>query len=404
VKISTSIEITPVPNGGWEPNVATAFDDVFVTGNWFAGYSRDGGASWVKVSPYDMQKGIDGGFCCDQRILYIPQINRFAWVLLSESGGDGENEITLAIAEPGRLHESKGRSWVRYHIRPGNVGRRAQWFDYPDISFGDSYLYVTANIGGGLIARLPLGELAQATTVNMQFVVLPQSWICPVQSSGAKGFFGAHTSTSSMRVWSWPEPTNAGLTSANIAITTIRTDDWPVALPSGAPPGEQLFGAGQSPDNEITGAARLRNELWFAWMEARQVAGNPPGARSFPFPHINTAVVSATSLTLLRQERIWSTQRAYGWPTLTANNTEVALVCIYGGIDRGAEICVGLLTPPRELQLVTSGNLGSAGWHYLGVRPAYFSTTAFGAVGYTRRLIPPTQDVSRPRYVVFERS
>jgi hypothetical protein len=401
MRILANAELVPVPKGGWEPNIAAAFDDLFVTGNWFAAYSGDRGASWNAVSPYDMQKGIAGGFCCDQRAIYVPQINRFVWILLANNGGDGENVITLAVGDPARLRDSKGRGWVRYQIRPSAFGRRGQSFDYPDVAFGDSYLYLTANVGGeGMIARFRLGDLAEAVPVRWQVYVLPQVWICPVQSTGAKGFFGAHTSVSKMRVWSWAEPWGAHITFADLPIATIRTEAWLVDLPSG----EQLFAPAQSPDNEITGAARMRNELWFAWMEARRVAGNPPEARAFPFPHLNTAVVSATSLSLLRQERIWSNHGAYGWPALTANDREVGLVCVYGGESRGAELCAGLLTPPRELQLVTSGNRGAAGWHYMGVRPAYFSTTAFAAVGYNRRLVPPTSNVSRPRWVMYERS
>ena len=127
----------------------------------------------------------------------------------------------------------------------------------------------------------------------MQYYVVPQTWICPVQLTGAKGFFGAHTGTSTMRVWSWAEPPAAHITTSDLSIATIRTDEWLVNLPSG----EQWFAPAQSPDNEITGAARVRNELWFAWMEARRVPDHPE-ARAYPYPHINTAVVSATSLTL----------------------------------------------------------------------------------------------------------
>jgi hypothetical protein len=399
VRILHSRDLDPIPKGGWETNVATAFDDVFVTGNWFGAYSSDGGSSWAKVNPKGLQPGIPGDFpFCDQRVLYIPQINRFAWVILAMPD---DGPITLAISEPARLRDSNGRSWVRYNIWPTTVRQEGQPFDYPDISFGDSYLYLTSNVGsGGMIARLPLGELAQATTVNMQYYILPQRWICPVQSTGPKGFFGANTSVSKMRVWSWAEPQSAHIMSVEYPIPTIRSEDWVVDLPS-----EQWFVPdAHAVDNEITGAARLRNELWFAWMEARKVAGHPE-ALVFPFPHINTAVVDATSLKLLRQERIWSRKAAYGWPVLTANNRDVAILCVYGGGEThgGAELCVGFLTSPRQLQLATSGNLGASGWHFMGVRPAYFSTTAFAGVGYNRRLLPVPENISRPRYVVFER-
>src|SRR6266545_8378170 len=109
VRVLARHDMDPVPEGGWETNVAMAFDDVCATGNWFAAYSQDAGASWSAVSPDDMQQGIDAGFCCDQRILYIPQINRFAWALLSDSGAGSENEMTLGIAEPARLRVTEGR-------------------------------------------------------------------------------------------------------------------------------------------------------------------------------------------------------------------------------------------------------------------------------------------------------
>ena len=401
VRVIQSRDLDPIPFGGWETNVATAFDDVFVTGNWFGAYSRDGGSSWVNVNPQGLQPEIPEisgkRTYCDQRVLYIPQINRFAWVILAMPD---DGPITLAISEPARLRDSNGLSWVRYKIWPTTVRQEGQAFDFPDISFGDSYLYLTSNIGPrGMIARLPLGELAQATTVNMQYYIVPQSWICPVQSTGAKGFFGAHTDVSTMRVWSWAEPMSAHIMSAEFKIATIRTEDWVVDLPT-----EQWFVSAQDVDNEIIGAARLRNELWFAWHEARRVAGHPE-ARVYPFPHINTAIVDATSLKLLRQERIWSNKAAYGWPVLTANNRDVAMLCVYGGgeTNGGAELVVGFLTSPRQLQLATSGNLGASGWHYMGVRPAYFSTTAFAAMGYNRRLVPVPENISRPRYVVFER-
>ena len=404
VRVIQSDELNPVPFGGWETNVASAFDDVFVTGNYFGAYSRDGGSSWVSVNPKGLQpeglQPVNPGDVtyCDQRVLYIPQINRFAWVILAMPH---DGPITLAISEPARLRDSNGRSWVRYNIWPSTVRQDDQELDFPDISFGDSYLYLTSNIGArGMIARLPLAELAQATTVNMQYYIVPQSWICPVQSSGAKGFFGAHTDSSKTRVWSWAEPKSAHMTSLEFPISTIRSEDWVVDLPT-----EQWFVPdAHKVDNAIIGAARLRNELWFAWMEARRVAGNP-NALVYPFPHINTAVVDATSLKLLRQERIWSSKAAYGWPILTANDRDVAMLCVYGGgqTNGGAELVVGFLTSPRKLQLATSGNRGGSGWHYMGVRPAYFSTTAFAAVGYNRRLLPVSDKKSRPHYVVFER-
>jgi hypothetical protein len=209
-----------------------------------------------------------------------------------------------------------------------------------------------------------------------------------------------------MRVWSWAEPQGERIRFADIPIATIRTEDWLVDLPSG----ERWFSPTEKVSTEIMGAARLGDEVWFAWMEGRRVGGEERGARSFPFPNIGMAVVSATSLTLLRQDRLWSERRAYGWPALTADDRDIALICAYGGGDRGAELCLGLLTPPRQLQLVTSGNRRGAGGHYMGVRPAYWSThhawstTGFGAAGFTSNVNPPSPAFNRPRYVLFERT
>ena len=83
VRILQSRDLDPVPFGGWETNVATAFDDVFVTGNWFGAYSRDGGSSWVPVNPKGLQPETPGAFC-DSAVPLHPTDHRFAWVILTD--------------------------------------------------------------------------------------------------------------------------------------------------------------------------------------------------------------------------------------------------------------------------------------------------------------------------------
>ena len=64
-----------------EPSVANNGREILLTGNWYATRSLDGGASWAHMSPFNFLPPVDGGFCCDQTIIYDRSRDLLFWVL-----------------------------------------------------------------------------------------------------------------------------------------------------------------------------------------------------------------------------------------------------------------------------------------------------------------------------------
>ncbi len=64
-----------------ETHAGNAAQVVFMTGNWFASYSTNGGASFSFVNPYTQFPALDAGFCCDQTVIYDQAYDLMIWQL-----------------------------------------------------------------------------------------------------------------------------------------------------------------------------------------------------------------------------------------------------------------------------------------------------------------------------------
>jgi hypothetical protein len=128
-------------------------------------------------------------FCCDQRIEYIPRIDTFVWVLLSKEG-----PLMLALASPDELRNSNGKSWTYYDIGPTTFRLRSDsTFDYPQIAFGDHYLYLTVNAvetNQAVITRFPLNELGDRATLHGQHIKADWWYVGPCHNTREAGWFG----------------------------------------------------------------------------------------------------------------------------------------------------------------------------------------------------------------------
>jgi hypothetical protein len=84
-----------------ETHAGNAGAVVFMTGNWFASYSTDGGTNFTFVNPYTEFTSLDGGFCCDQTVIYHPGYDLMIWQLLynySSSTQQGSYRTAFAPA------------------------------------------------------------------------------------------------------------------------------------------------------------------------------------------------------------------------------------------------------------------------------------------------------------------
>ena len=152
-----------------EPTAAANERQAFMTGNWFASSSADGGASWAFVNPFTRFPASAGGFCCDQVVLYNARHHIWIWLLQYSSGSNGENLFRLAISR-----EAQFGNWYYWDFTPRGVNSTwtGNWFDYPDMAYTDANLFVTFNMFKGnawqraVVFRFPLATLASGGTLG----------------------------------------------------------------------------------------------------------------------------------------------------------------------------------------------------------------------------------------------
>jgi hypothetical protein len=384
---------------GWETSVAQAFQTVFYTGNYFAAYSGDGGRIYRLVSPRELAKSVGHRFCCDQVAHYVPAADTMVWILLAADG-----PVLMCLASPATVNASSGKSWSVY-VLDGPVFSRGRntLFDYPQVSFGDNFFYLTFNIidtNDAIVCRFQNGPLHERGTIPFQyFVAANNQFTCPTQLSGNRGLFVAQNSTSQLRVFDWPENNNT-ISIHDVNIASIPTEDWKTTTPAG----NDWFNPNSKISTAVKAAARSRNELWVGWTGARRVFEQQDA--TFPHPHIGLAVIDTRKMTLLRQRFLWNDNFAFAYPSLASNPAgEIAITFACGGGRDYAQHGVGFLTRREELALTTNEESLEAGSHYITARMAIPDVDSFIAAGWNspKDATVPDGRLNQPRYVSFKR-
>jgi hypothetical protein len=142
---------------------------VFVTANWTAAYSTDGGVTFKpQLDPTTIFPNDAVGYCCDQIVQYVPSIDRFIWLLQG-------NGYRLASASPAQIIASGGTAWTYWNLTPSVFGPKGSGFDYPDLSVGNNSLYISwdapcsPNCTGFQVARIPLLQIQAAGTIGIDY-------------------------------------------------------------------------------------------------------------------------------------------------------------------------------------------------------------------------------------------
>jgi hypothetical protein len=386
---------------GLETSAASAFDVAMFTANYFAAFSTDAGATFTQISPYGMMSLAGDSFCCDQRVEYIPSIDTFAWVLLAMEG-----PVMLAVASPEEIRRSRGRAWTYYHLTNATFRLQNDQFDFPQVSFGRSFLYLTFDLivgGGSIVARFPLSELERRATLNGRFLKTPESFVCPCHNTLEEGWFGTLKSDSQIRVLRWSEASTS-VNSFVVDVSTVPSTDFSTMTPDNTdwlPPTSKI-------GTNITGAARDRNHLWLAWSAGKKYANG----RTSPIPqtHVELAIIDMASQSLAGQRYIWNRRFAFAWPSLAGNwgwdvpEAHVAIGLSWGGPNDYPQHAVGILGDPPLLS-TTSGPTAGAGGHYNDVRMCYLRVEQFVAAGAVAPEDASTRPVitNRVNYVTFRR-
>ena len=104
-----------------EPTAAASGQNIFVTGNWFASRSTNGGTSWSLVDPFTTLPSAAGGFCCDQIVLYEPTRDIWIWIL-QYIRKDNSNIFRVAVSRGNASVPGTGGTLVRGHsMRVGPI-------------------------------------------------------------------------------------------------------------------------------------------------------------------------------------------------------------------------------------------------------------------------------------------
>jgi hypothetical protein len=382
-----------------EPSAAINGKVVFYTGNWFAAVSMDGGTTFKFVDPFTTFPNPPGmSFCCDQVVHYVKSIDTFFWLLQYSRDSSGKNVQRIAYATTASV---KTGAWRFFDITPASLGLSSGiWLDFPDLATGTNMLYMTTNAfttagawRASAVVRIRLSSFTSGTLSATRTVSTTHPSLRVAQNCGTTAFFVAHNSTSSLRVFKWPEA-SAAPTSTNVPVASWSSSAYSSITPDGR---NWLSRA----DGRHTGATLAGNELWFAWGSAKG------GANARPNPFIQIARINATTMSLLENVNIWDPNSALCYAALGTNaNKEVGASYTIGGGTRFPTHVVAFLTGTLRQVTTFTGTRGPADnkWgDYVAVRQNYANQRLFCATGYTLQSGAGSSDAT-PHLTIFGRS
>lgn len=285
-----------------EPSISQSGKFAWLTHNWYAARSINGGVTWAYVSPFtDM-----ADFCCDQDTVYDRGRDIFIWyrqgIYNVAPAPAGQNRIKIGVSTNG------GATWCTYTFSPVNVNGTwtGQWFDYPHLALSNNYLYFTSNMFSGagaflrmFMARWPLDSMAACAGFSYTYWWKTTGWSwTPVQGATTTMYVGDHNNTANMYIGVQPESTTT-LTANSRAIpawTFTNRFDAVCTVLGGANP------CSRSDQRILVGWVRPLmpggvGQVGFFW--------NVQEGGGFPKPYVNAAT--------FRQDTLAYTGRPYWW-------------------------------------------------------------------------------------------
>jgi hypothetical protein len=454
-----------------DPNAATSGGGVVLsTYNTGISYSTMGGApgTFTDVNLFNPIAGrtsffpqSDGGLCCDQVVVYLPNQNLFFWLMqhwpvtacATNCGPPQAANATFKITTPNRLRVAWAtpeaikadfnNAWTYVDLTATNVPgvssglgvKSNEWMDYPDLAWSDTFLYVGVDhgfptpgsvyTGQRIVARLSLADITNpaSTVVNYQYALLTGSNGLNkdhfVQSAPGRMVLGSLDNSSTMRVFTWddgsgsiPAPSTVGISQINQGAnyTSIAPDntDWvAVSFPgniTGAVFRRVIPGLG----------VPSRDEYIFAFD-----AGVKAPGRTRSYVRLESLTPSGAGFSAFEEYDIWNSDYAFAMAALARDNDivrpDVAINLAVGGGTVGyPQMSVGFKDDFVVFQ-VTSSNATQVSrfGDYLSARYIPGSDAQFGAEAYDVILnpVPPGGTATcaavgctaNPRYIQFGR-
>jgi hypothetical protein len=386
-----------------EPSTGMSGRVRFMTGNWYAAFSNNGGGTWAFLSPFTTFPASDGGFCCDQTVLYEPSRDMMLWQLqYIKSGSTANDRGRLRLAVFANTNNNiGGAGWFFYDILPSMVGGPAsgEWFDYPHMALSNDFLYIAVNVftttlnprtgmesfTRSVMMRLDLDPIRAGTGLSGNYL----SWTAnftftPIQGAKDVMYWASHTTTSNMRIFRWEE------TSASIQIFDQAIAAWVLGTAS-CPTSDGQDWCLRS-DFRILAGARSWNhlarqsELWFFW--------NVSQGGGFARPHIDAARFRESDLAYVARPFIFNDAIPILYVAAAPNaRGDIGLSLSWGnppGFFPSHAVCldddVNGDPPGWECYVTrigTNGPNNNAWGDYLAVRPDHPASLGWHATGFT---------------------
>jgi hypothetical protein len=372
--------------------------------------------------------------CCDQVVQYAPTIDRFIWVMQLWDGHNG-SAYRIAVSSPADIATYSGTRWTYWDLpasfwtSPFKVS--IPTLDYPDLSIGNNYAYLSFNIFTGNspnnvsaygheVARISLAQLKAGGSLQIGVTDPLDCIMCwgshLTQDTLDAAFWAGHDNTSELRVFSWKESDNS-YNWSDVPNPTYKNTGYSSKTPDGR---DWMAKLSNFPADAVIGSTRVLGtrvvtgnapppetyNLWFAW-----TAGP---INELKQPYIALVEVDQ-NLNFVASGAIYGSL-AYGYAALTTNRCtqEVGVSLVAGGNGSYQHHEVGFLNDGVLYTTTATSNVGTDRWgDYVTIRQApitksnpgnLFVAFGFGINTSPRPPMPePTGVTTSVRYVVFGR-
>ncbi|MEK6304258.1 MAG: pre-peptidase C-terminal domain-containing protein, partial [Acidobacteriota bacterium] len=308
-----------------EPSVGNAGNTLFMSANWYAARSSDGGNTFSYVNPYTTFPSVNGGFCCDQIVNYARNQDMTLWALqYVKDASSGTLRIARAVGSTDVLNNS----WIYYDFNPQMFGfASGNWMDFPNLSLGSTFLYATSNVfrtsdngfTGSVIWRIPLSQLAAGGSISFSYFTRTDvGGLRCTEGAATTMYWASFANTSTMRIFRWDD-SSGSIFWDNVALnpfTYLNRDGV-----SMTPDGRNWVARA---DSRVLGASVTGGVIALIW-GAKQDA-------TFPQPYTVAARFSQSNRALLTQQQIWNPEFAWLYMNASVNSAgNQAGLIAYGG-------------------------------------------------------------------------
>jgi hypothetical protein len=308
-----------------EPTTAAFGNELYVTGNWFASHSSDGGNTWTFVDPKAALPAAAGGFCCDQIVVHQRSRNLWFWII-QYAQQDGTNVLRIALSTSGRPEAP----WTYWDFTPSEFNSALAgnaWFDYPDVAFTENQMYITSNVYDNsahpawlqaVILRIPIDTFLTGNLTYQYYNITDRGSLRLARGCTNEMFFGSHLQGNPIRLYRWGDGVDATMTWVD-----INASAWNGSMPYSSP----------GPDG-VEWLTRIQPRITGAWCSGTQVgfAWTANSDSAHPQPYIKTLVVDTTNNSVVAQPDLWNATQAWAYPAVyPAPDGRVGISAFFGG-------------------------------------------------------------------------